>query len=149
MPVGQLCIRQTVVAPRGTSVQDAAKLMRAYHVGDLVVTEPTDGKRKPVGIVTDRDIVIEVLAQGLDPAGLSVEDIMTRDLVTVDEREGLFETIRIMRENGVRRIPVVDSKGSLAGIVAVDDVIDLLAEELSQIAKVVLRERRQEAEVRA
>lgn len=149
MPIGELCIRQTVVTPRGTSVEDAAKLMREYHVGDLIVTDRIDGKRKPVGIVTDRDIVIEVVAQGIDPARLSVEDIMTGDLVTVREQEGLFETIRIMRAKGIRRVPVVDSDGALAGIVAVDDVIELLADELSQVAKVVLRERRQEAEVRA
>lgn len=149
MPVGELCIRQTVIAPRGTSIQEAARLMREYHVGDLVVTERMDGKRKPVGIVTDRDIVIEVLAQGLDPARLSVEDIMSPDLVTVREQEGLFETIRIMRAKGIRRIPVVDSEGALAGIVAVDDLIELLADELGQLSKVILRERRQEAEVRA
>lgn len=148
MPVGELCIRQTVVASRGTSVQEAAKLMRRYHVGDLVVTDRTDGKRKPVGIVTDRDIVIEVVAQGLDPAQLSVEDIMSQDLAVVGEREGLFETIRIMRAKGVRRLPVVDSKGTLAGIVAVDDLVELLAEELSELAKLVSREQKQEAEMR-
>lgn len=148
MPVGELCIRQTVVASRGTSVQEAAKLMRRYHVGDLVVTDRTDGKRKPVGIVTDRDIVIEVVAQGLDPAQLSVEDIMSQDLAVVGEREGLFETIRIMRAKGVRRLPVVDSKGTLAGIVAVDDLVELLAEELSELAKLVSREQKQEAETR-
>jgi CBS domain-containing protein len=148
MPVGELCTRQTVVVPLGTSLSDAAKLMREYHVGDLVVIERTDGKRRPVGIVTDRDIVMEVLAQDLDPARLSVEDIMTRDPVTVQEQDGLFETMRIMRANGIRRIPVVDGEGALAGIVAVDDLIELLAEELSLIAKVIVRERRQEAEVR-
>ncbi len=149
MPVGELCTRQTVVVARGTSLVDAARLMREYHVGDLVVTERTDGKRRPVGIITDRDIVMEVLAQGLDPARLSVEDIMTSDPVTVHEQDGLFETMRIMRAKGIRRIPVVDDEGALAGIVAVDDLIELLADELSLIAKVIVRERRQEAEVRA
>ena len=149
MPVGELCIRQTVVAPRGTSVKEAAKLMREYHVGDLVVTDQIDGKRKPAGIVTDRDIVIEVVAQGLDPASLSVDEIMGQELVTVEENEGLFETVRIMRAKGVRRLPVVDAKGALAGIVAVDDFIELLADELGQLSKIVLRERRQEAELRA
>jgi len=148
MPVGELCIRQTVVAPRGTSIHDAAKLMREYHVGDLVVTDPTDGKRKPVGIVTDRDIVIEVLAQGLDPGRLAVEDIMSQDLVTVREQEGLFETIGKMRAKGVRRVPVVDSEGTLAGIVTVDDLVGLLADELGEVAKLISREQKQEAEAR-
>ena len=148
MPVGELCIRQTVVASRGTTVQEAAKLMREHHVGDLIVTERTNGKRKPIGIVTDRDIVIAVIAQGLDPALLTVEEIMAQDLVTVREKEGVFETIGKMRAKGVRRVPVVDAGGTLAGVVAVDDLIELLADELGQLAKAISCEQKQEAESR-
>ncbi|MBZ5601919.1 MAG: CBS domain-containing protein [Acidobacteriia bacterium] len=148
MPIGELCIRQTVIASRETSVQDAAKLMREHHVGDLIVTDRANGKRKPIGIVTDRDIVIEVMAQGLDPTRISIEDIMAPELVSAREQDGVWETIEKMRTKGVRRVPVVDAEGTLAGIIAVDDLIELLADELGDLAKVISREQRQEAEAR-
>jgi CBS domain-containing protein len=148
MPIGELAIRQVVVTSRETPVLDAAKLMRQYHVGDIVVTDETDGKRLPVGIVTDRDIVLEVLAQEVDAAKLSVGDIMTGDLITVGENEGVFQTIQLMRAKGARRAPVVDNEGVLIGIVSADDFIELLADELSELAKLISREQKREAEVR-
>ena len=148
MPIGELAVRQVIVAPRGTAVLDAAKLMRQYHVGDIVITSETNGRRRPIGIVTDRDIVLEVLAQGIDAAKLSVDDIMTRDLITVRESEGVFQTIQLMRAKGARRAPVVNEEGVLIGIVSADDFIDLLAEELSELAKLISREQKREAEMR-
>jgi CBS domain-containing protein len=148
MPVGELCIRQVVVTPRKTSVLEAAKLMRQYHVGDIVVTDEIGGRKVPVGIVTDRDIVLEVLAQELDAATLSAGDIMSSDLVTVRENEGVLQTIQLMRAKGARRAPVVNSEGALVGIVSVDDLVELLAEELSQLAKLIAREQKLEAELR-
>ncbi len=148
MPVGELCIRQVVVTPRKTSVLDAAKLMRQHHVGDIVVTDEIAGRRVPVGIVTDRDIVLEVLAQELDATSLSAGDIMSSDLITVRENEGVFQTIQLMRAKGARRAPVVNSEGALVGIVSVDDLVELLAEELSQLAKLIAREQKLEAELR-
>jgi CBS domain-containing protein len=122
--------------------------MRKHHVGDLIVTDHSNGKRKPVGIITDRDIVIEVVAQGLHPGQVLVEDIMEPDLLTVGEQEGLSETIGKMRAKAVRRVPVVDAEGALAGIVCVDDLVELLAEELGDLAKVISREQKHEAELR-
>jgi CBS domain-containing protein len=148
MPVGELCIRQVVVTPRKTSVLEAAKLMRQYHVGDVVVTDEIAGRRAPVGIVTDRDIVLEVLAQELDATSLSAGDIMSSDLITVREDEGVFQTIQLMRAKGARRAPVVNNEGVLVGIVCVDDLVELLAEELSQLAKLIAREQKLETELR-
>lgn len=148
MPVGELCIRQVVVAPRKASVLEAAKLMRQYHVGDVVVTDDVDGRRAPVGIVTDRDMVLEVLAQELDATSLTVGDIMTGDLITVGENEGIFQTIQLMRAKGARRAPVVNGEGILVGIVSVDDLVELLAEELGELAKLISREQKLEAEMR-
>jgi CBS domain-containing protein len=148
MPVGELCIRQVVVALPNTSVLEAAKLMRQHHVGDIVVTDEIEGRRTPVGIVTDRDIVLEVLAQGLDAASLSVGDIMSSDLITVRENEGIFQTIQLMRAKGARRAPVVNGEGVLVGIVSVDDMVELLAEELSELTKLISREQKREAEIR-
>ena len=130
MPIGELAIRQVVVASRETSVLDAAKLMRQHHVGDVVITDQIGGRSVPVGIVTDRDLVLEVLAQEVDAAKLSMGDIITGDLTTVKDYEGVFQTIQVMRAKGARRIPVVDNEGALVGIVSVDDFVELLAEEL-------------------
>lgn len=149
MPIGDICIRETVSVSRGTSVYDAAKLMRQHHVGDLVVTDEIGGKRKPIGIVTDRDIVVETLALGLDPAELSIEDIMGQPLVTVREQDGILETIRKMRAKGIRRLPLVDADGVLAGIVTVDDLIGRLASEMGELAKTITREQKQEAVARS
>jgi CBS domain-containing protein len=148
MPVGEVAIRQVVVASRETSVLEAAKLMRQHHVGDVVVTEQTGGKCIPIGIVTDRDIVLEVLAQELDAARLTVGDIMTNDLITVSEQEGIFQTIKLMRAKGARRAPVADRQGGLIGIVSLDDLVELLAEELGDLSKLIAREQKREAETR-
>ena len=136
MPIGEFCNRDVVFATRSMRILDAAQLMREYHVGDLVVVDETNGKRVPVGIVTDRDIAIEIIAKSLDFKQFNVSDIMSPQLVSVQESEGVFETIRLMRVKGIRRIPVVNQDGGLEGIVSADDILDLLAEEMSQLAKV-------------
>lgn len=148
MPIGEFCNREVVFASRKTSIPEAAKLMRQHHVGDLVVVAVIDGKQVPVGMVTDRDIVIEIISKSLDFNDFTVGDIMSPHLVTVQNDEGVFEAIRLMRSKGVRRIPVVDKKGALAGIVSADDILDLLAEEMTELAKVAPRERAREAQVR-
>lgn len=127
---------------------DAAQLMRKHHVGDLVVVEEKDGRKHPVGIVTDRDIVVEVVAAGVDPEALKVGDIMGQEVATVRESEGLFEALRYMRDKGVRRMPVVDREGGLVGILTLDDLLGLLAEEMTELAKLVSHERQREATAR-
>jgi len=148
MAIGEFCNREVVFATREMNIPEAAQLMREHHVGDLVVVDQVDGKRVPVGIVTDRDMVIEVIARSLDLNEFSVGDIMGQQLVSVQEKEGVFETIRLMRSNGVRRIPVLNPEGGLAGIVSADDMLDLLAEEMSELAKITSREQEREAKTR-
>jgi len=141
MPIGDVCIRDVVVASKNITVREAALLMRRNHVGDLVITEENaDGRQIPVGIVTDRDIVLSVIATALDPAVYTVGDLVSRDLVTVSEDQGVFESIQHMRMNGVRRMPVVDRQGGLVGIISVDDVVQLLSEEMISLAKLISRE---------
>ncbi|MGA2712523.1 MAG: CBS domain-containing protein [Bryobacteraceae bacterium] len=149
MLIGEVCTRKVIVASRGTSIYEAARLMREHHAGDVVVTDDFDGRRIPVGIVTDRDIVVGVLAQELNPAGLTVGEIMTAALVTAKERDGVFETVRLMRAEAVRRVPIVDADGSLIGIVSLDDIVELMAEELGDLATLIRQEQRKETEVRA
>jgi len=144
MPIGDICVREVVTATRETTVQQAAQLMRENHVGDLLVVEHVNGVRRPVGIVTDRDIAVTVVAPGLDPAVLSVGDIMGPELKTVAEDEGIFETLHQMRDAGVRRIPVVTNQNALAGIVSTDDIVQLLADEMNELAKLISREQRRE-----
>ncbi|MDG4476983.1 CBS domain-containing protein [Thiovibrio frasassiensis] len=148
MPIGEFCNREVVFATRTTSIIEAAELMRRYHVGDLVVVDEIAGKRVPVGMVTDRDIVIEIVAKSLPVADFSAGEIMGGQLVSVQETAGVVETIRLMRAHGIRRIPVIGQDGGLVGIMSVDDLLDLLAEELAALAKVAPREQAREARTR-
>ncbi len=148
MPISEFCNREVVFATRKTSIPEAAQLMREYHVGDLVVVDEIGGTRVPVGIVTDRDIIIEIIAKSLALEEFSVGDIMGPQLVSVRESEGVFETIRLMRAHGIRRIPVINQAGGLEGIVSADDILDLLAEEMAELAKVAPREQACEAKTR-
>jgi len=148
MSIGEFCNREVVFATRTTGIREAAQLMRRYHVGDLVVVDEVEGKRLPVGMVTDRDIVIEIIAKSLSIDDLTVGDIMGPQLISVDEKEDVVGTIRRMRAHGIRRIPVVGQDGGLVGIMSVDDMLDLLAEELTELAKVAPREQASEARAR-
>ena len=148
MSIGELCNREVTYTARDTTVEAAAKLMRHYHVGTLVVVDDIDGKRLPVGIVTDRDIVVEVDAVSLDPKTITVGDIMNQELITVPDSFGVLETMEVMRVKGVRRLPVVGKEGQLVGIVSVDDLLEVLAEELTSLTRVIAREHAQEARAR-
>lgn len=145
MAIGEVCNREVVIVERNASVAEAARLMRQFHVGDLVVVEHQGGKARPVGIVTDRDIVLEVVAPAVSADNLMAGDIMTADPATVRESEGIFETLRYMRDQGVRRLPVVDGAGWLVGIITLDDLLELLAEEMGELAKLIARERQRES----
>jgi len=148
MNVGEICSRVVVVAESGTPVQQAAKLMRDHHIGALVVTEGGAEARRPVGIVTDRDMVVEVVAADVDYRTLSVGDIMSERPATVLETAGLFEAVAQMRGGGVRRLVVVDATGRLLGLVAMDDLIPVLAEELSALSQAIRVEQRRETQRR-
>lgn len=145
MPVGEICNREVVIVHREDTVLDAAKLMRQHHVGDVLVIEKHNGVRVPVGIVTDRDLVVEILAPELDGNAITVGDIMVPGLATVKEGTGVFEAIQYMRAKGVRRLPVVSENGGLAGIITLDDLLELLSEELLALAKLVKQEQKKEA----
>ena len=147
MSVRTLCNREVIVAEAETSVAEAAVLMRRFHVGDLVVVNEGEARR-PTGLVTDRDIVVEVLAEGLDPQTVTLADIMTRELQTIAEEADFWEAIDQMRRNGVRRLPVVNQAGGLEGILTLDDALELISEALSGLVGLVSRERDQEVSSR-
>jgi len=148
MKIGKVCNREVIVTDKGSNVLEAAKLMRQHHVGSLlVISRDSDGNR-PVGIITDRDIVVEVLAEEVSLDKVAVEDLMTKSLIVANEDDDLFDTVRKMRVKAVRRIPVIDAKGLLVGIFTMDDLIELLHEELGNIVSLVSREQKIEQKQR-
>jgi CBS domain-containing protein len=149
MSIGEICNRDTVFTTRDSSIASAAQLMREEHVGDLVVVEEKSGRRVPVGILTDRDLVVEILAKEIAMDSVTVGDVMSGELVTARESDELYDTMQRMRAKGVRRVPVVDAGGGLVGIVSVDDFLDLLADELTALARLVSREQARERLKRA
>ena len=148
MRVSEYCNREVVVLEQDESVTEAARIMREYHVGDVVVVRTQQGRNFPVGILTDRDIALEIVAKSADPQNVSARDAMSYELVTVNEDDDLMHAIEIMRDKGIRRLPVVDLDETLVGILTVDDVLDLFSEVFIDIVHLVDRQRRREASTR-
>jgi len=140
MAISEICSREVIVTGPETPIMDVARLMRKYHVGNVVVTEDRQGERIPVGIVTDRDIVVGLVAQDVDVEAFSAGEVMSYDLTTVCEDDDLFEAIHLMREHGVRRLPVTNARGGLVGILAMEDVLELMAEQATDLARLVTKE---------
>jgi CBS domain-containing protein len=148
MKMGQLCNRNVVYIAKGEPVLEAARRMREEHVGALVVVEERAGRRVPVGLITDRDIVVGLLAKNAHIRELEASDILAREVVTAREDEEVEEVLRLMRRDGIRRMPVVDKLGGLVGIFTVDDFLALVAEELAAVVSLIGRERQRELEYR-
>ena len=126
------------------SVQAAASLMRSKHTGDLVVVADPEEDRIPLGVITDRDIVIEVLANGLNPAVTAVRSLLRTPIVMAHEDEDVSEALERMRAHGIRRLPIVDGEGKLAGVVTLDDILKQLAADVNALVDIVGRERDRE-----
>ena len=148
MNAGSVCKRAvTTVAPTDDLVA-AAHIMREKHVGYLIVAEARGQDRRIVGVLTDRDIVVAVLAREVDARALKVGDVMTRDPLLIDEAQSIEVVLRHMREAGVRRVPVVDRLGALTGVLSIDDVLERVADQLINIAGSIRNEQRMERAVR-
>jgi len=148
MPVGEICNREVVIIKKKEGILDAAKLMRDHHVGNVIVVEEKEGKVLPVGILTDRDIVVGLIAKEVPLEKILVEDVMSVDLVSVKQNAGVWETIQCMRSKGIRRIVVTGDQGELVGIISSDDLIDLLSGELMDLVKTFMREQIREKETK-
>ena len=144
MLVKDICTLNTAICSRDINILEAARLMREHHTGDLIVVDDPGGERTPAGILTDRDIVIEVLAADLDPARTLVSQIMSSKLVIATASEDVTDAIERMRLHGVRRMPVVERSGSLLGIVTLDDMLALHAERGAALAAIVSKEQTHE-----
>ena len=137
MKVIDLCTLKVTTAPASAPVAALSKMMRMDHVGSVVVT----GGGKPVGIVTDRDIVVEVVAMGLDPSTLTAGEIMSTSPAVANAGDDVLWALKTMRDRGVRRLPVVAEDGAIAGILAFDDLMEYIGNTLGDIAQVVGTER--------
>ena len=120
-----------VVEPE-TSALVVAKIMRQHHVGALVVVDAQE-KSRPLGIITDRDLVLELMAEGLDPAVFTAGDIMTVDLVTATPSMDAMEAVQLMKKHRLRRLVLADDQGRLVGIITMEDVLELLTRELADL----------------
>lgn len=143
--VRDLAMHDVVSVAAGTNLKDCALAMRNSHVGSLVLL---DAEARPVGLITDRDIVVEAVAEGLDPASLRAGDIAAKPVATVRDVDDLQEALARMRECGVRRLPVVAATGHVAGVISLDDILAALADQFDAVARVLIAERAKERSTR-
>ncbi|HZZ93713.1 MAG TPA: CBS domain-containing protein [Usitatibacter sp.] len=138
MKTGDLCKRQPVTATPEATLCQVAVLMRANHVGSVVIV---DAAGKPVGIITDRDIVVEVVAAQLDPRSVKVGEVMSRHPTLALATDDASWSLKVMRDRGVRRLPVMDEGGALVGLVALDDLLESAASGLVDVVQAIGTER--------
>ena len=137
MALKHLARSDVVTADGDRSVGELASMMDDHHVGCIVVIDGDE----PVGIVTDRDLATRVIGAGRDPSSLTAADVMTDDPVTIGENDGFYQATELMGDHGVRRLPVTDDDGGLAGIITADDLQELLADEHAHLAGVIQAQR--------
>ncbi|SIR76659.1 CBS domain-containing protein [Natronorubrum thiooxidans] len=137
MPVDNLARSDVITAATDESAKELATTMDNEDVGSVVIVDESD----PVGIVTDRDLTLQVVAAGDHPDELTAADVMSTDLCTVAHDSGFYKATELMSEHGIRRLPVTDSNGELTGIITIDDLNELLADEHQQLADVVQAQR--------
>lgn len=135
--IGDICSKPAVTASPDTTIQEAAHRMRTRKVGALVVINPAG---EPIGVVTDRDITVSVVALGADPAAMQVRSLIRRKPVVVREDQGILDATKLFSKGGVRRLPVVSRAGKLVGILSIDDLLMLLGSELRHIGSTLASE---------
>jgi CBS domain-containing protein len=148
MQLSSFCMLDVACCSPRTTVLEAAHLMRGKHVGDLVVIDDDEEKPSPLGIITDRDVVVEVLGKGLDPAVTTVGSVIRTPVIIAEEGEDSSQVLERMRAHGVRRIPVVGAGGKLVGIVTVDDMLKRLASDVSLLMQILSKEQTHETRTR-
>ncbi|MCI0456717.1 MAG: CBS domain-containing protein [Gemmataceae bacterium] len=128
-------VKRVVTAAPGDALAAVAQQMERHHVGAVVIVE----NHRPVGIVTDRDLALQLGAHGVAPR-TPVGEVMSTPVQTVSSDDGVFDTSQVMKESGVRRLPVVDEDGRLVGLVALDDLLLVLSRELSNLTESIQTE---------
>ncbi len=149
MKMGTVCNPNVVVIRPEDSILDAARKMREEHVGDLIVVRDEKGGQVPIGVLTDRDLVVGVLAKDVDHLRtLTVADVLTKEPVVARDNDDVSVALDKMRRNVVRRLPIVNAKGHLVGIFTLDDMLGILADDIASVGALVSRQRTYEAEKR-
>jgi CBS domain-containing protein len=128
--IGEFCTKPVVTASANMTVAEAARAMRTKNVGALVVVNAG----RPLGMLTDRDIAMDVVAQGKDPDAVRVADVMRKKPIVIREDQGVMDALRTFAKTGVRRLPVVTKGGTLVGVIAMDDMVMLLGNEMGHMA---------------
>lgn len=136
MTIAKLGKHEVITATKTMSLHEAAKLMKQNNIGDIVVVN-NEIDKKPIGILTDRDIVTKVIADEVDANQVCVGDVMSADLLVLNKQQSINKSLEMMCEKGVRRAPIVDNNNQICGITAVDDLFILIANELACISKLV------------
>jgi CBS domain-containing protein len=145
MQLKDICTPDAAYCERKTTTLRAAEIMRQKHVGDLVVVvDDASDERTPVGIITDRDIVVKVLGNERDPSRVSAGDVMKTPVVVANHTDDVSDAIARMRAHRVRRLPVVGPHGRLIGIVTLDDLLRQLVNDAGALLEIVASEQDQE-----
>jgi CBS domain-containing protein len=148
MILEKIANREVVTIPENATMELAAKTMRDQHVGCVVVVEQKGTRKIPVGMITDRDIVVSTSAFGIAPSTVYVRDVMSATLVTARKNDSFNHVLMLMKEHGVKRIPLVDSEGALAGIISTHELLSVLADEINIVVKVTERQHQVESDRR-
>jgi CBS domain-containing protein len=136
MGLEHLCRRGVVTVNQGATIKEVVKVMEERNVGSVIVV----GGGETVGIVTDRDILLRVVNKGLNPEKSLVDEVMTKEVVTLREGMGLFEALEQVKRRSIRRFPLADARGNLKGIITLDDIIYLLGKEMADVASIIEKE---------
>lgn len=136
MRVGEVCSRSVVTCRRETSALELALLMRDRGVAEVVVVDTVDGGVTPVGIVTDRDLVVEVMAAAIEPERLRADQLIVAEPESVLDAEWMSDAIWHMRGKGIHRLPVVDARNRLIGLLSAGDITRWLAQELTEVTRI-------------
>ena len=148
MLLKEMCTPEVVCCGPETRVTEAARMMRHRHVGDLVVVDNPDEERTPLGVVTDRDLVVEVLANGLDPSATTLASLMRTPVVLANESEDTSQLIERMRTDGVRRVPVVNHHGGVVGIVTLNDLLNVVIGDARALLEIIVKGQSREQHLR-
>ena len=141
MLLQKIATKKVVTVPFNATIEEAAKIMREYHVGDLIVVKKEGSRTLPIGIITDRDIVVSTTAFGVAPWDASVSDTMVSPFITARATDHVDHVLNLMKEHGVKRIPLVNEEGDLCGIISADDITTFLSSELNDVTKIIPRQR--------
>lgn len=144
MPISDLCSRKPITVHPTQSLVEAAKLMKASHVGTLVVTAK-DGHDRALGVITDRDIIMKCVAEGKSPESSTVQEIMSSQVISANKSVGVYEAIDLMLKKGIRRLVIVDDSEKMCGVVSTDDLVQMLGQEMTSIGRLYETQNRAEA----